>query len=62
MGEFPLYFCCWDRGEIANVGDSVNILILIIVSMMTVWFKICNRQADQGKRVIEGAPDFRYTL
>lgn len=42
--------------------DSCNLLILAIVPSLSVWFRFCNRQADRGKRVIEGAPDFRYTI
>ncbi|PKX93349.1 putative phthalate transporter [Aspergillus novofumigatus IBT 16806] len=39
-----------------------NILILIIVASMSVWFRICNKQADRGQRIIEGSANFRYTI
>ncbi|KAJ5774691.1 hypothetical protein N7457_009587 [Penicillium paradoxum] len=39
-----------------------NILVIILTIIMSVWFKICNKQADQGKRVIEGDASFRYTI
>ncbi|KAM0121424.1 hypothetical protein ACP6JC_001847 [Aspergillus fumigatus] len=39
-----------------------NILILVIVAAMSVWFRICNKQADRGQRIIEGSADFRYTI
>ncbi|KAL5365022.1 major facilitator superfamily domain-containing protein [Aspergillus floccosus] len=41
---------------------ACNILILIIVASLSVWFRICNKQADRGTRIIEGIADFRYTL
>ncbi|KAJ5819594.1 hypothetical protein N7474_005185 [Penicillium riverlandense] len=41
---------------------ACNILIILIVLVLSVWFRHCNRQADRGKRVIEGSPDFRYTI
>ncbi|KEY80023.1 phthalate transporter [Aspergillus fumigatus] len=39
-----------------------NLLILVIVAAMSVWFRICNKQADRGQRIIEGSADFRYTI
>ncbi|KAF4760140.1 hypothetical protein HAV15_006746 [Penicillium sp. str.  len=39
-----------------------NILILLIVGALTLWFRYSNKQADDGKRIIEGSPDFRYTI
>ena len=41
---------------------ACNILILIIVSCLTVYFKIRNKQVLQGKRILEGLPDFKYTI
>ncbi|KAJ5618226.1 hypothetical protein N7528_006869 [Penicillium herquei] len=41
---------------------ACNILIILIVCALSVWFWFCNRQADRGKRVIEGEPSFRYTI
>ncbi|KAG2416571.1 hypothetical protein HFD88_007786 [Aspergillus terreus] len=41
---------------------ACNILILIIVASLSLWFRICNKQADRGTRIIEGIADFRYTL
>ncbi|EAW13422.1 putative phthalate transporter [Aspergillus clavatus NRRL 1] len=40
----------------------LNVLVLFIVAVLSLWFRICNKQADQGKRIIEGAADFRYTI
>lgn len=39
-----------------------NILIVIIVGCLSLWFYYCNSQADRGKRVIENSPEFRYTI
>ncbi|KAF9883929.1 hypothetical protein FE257_002672 [Aspergillus nanangensis] len=41
---------------------ACNLLILLIVGAMSAWFKHCNKLADQGRKVIEGSPDFRYTI
>lgn len=47
---------------LANEWLSCNILILLIVGALTLWFRYSNRQADDGKKIIEGSPDFRYTI
>ncbi|PLB50639.1 permease of the major facilitator superfamily [Aspergillus steynii IBT 23096] len=41
---------------------ACNLLILVIVGVMSLWFRHSNKQADEGKRVIEQDPNFRYTL
>ncbi|KAJ5101396.1 hypothetical protein NUU61_003618 [Penicillium alfredii] len=41
---------------------ACNILIILVVLALTLWFWFSNRQAEQGKRVIEGDSRFRYTL
>ncbi|PLB40489.1 putative phthalate transporter [Aspergillus candidus] len=41
---------------------ACNLLILVVVAAQSLWFRRCNRQADEGKRVIEGSEDFRYTI
>ncbi|KAJ5551449.1 Major facilitator superfamily domain general substrate transporter [Penicillium sp. DV-2018c] len=41
---------------------ACNLLIIVIVCMMSLWFRVCNKQADQGKRVIENDAAFRYTI
>ncbi|KAJ5766244.1 major facilitator superfamily domain-containing protein [Penicillium nucicola] len=41
---------------------ACNILILVIVAVLSLWFRHCNKQADKGKKIIEGSPDFRYTI
>ncbi|KAE8152164.1 major facilitator superfamily domain-containing protein [Aspergillus avenaceus] len=41
---------------------ACNILTLVIVFFLSLWFRHCNKQANAGKRVIEGSPDFRYTI
>ncbi|KAJ5500712.1 Major facilitator superfamily domain general substrate transporter [Penicillium expansum] len=41
---------------------ACNILIILLVLSLSLWFRICNKQADRGKRVIEGDAAFRYTI
>ncbi|CAI7577131.1 uncharacterized protein N7487_004020 [Penicillium crustosum] len=41
---------------------ACNILIILLVLSLSLWFRICNKQADRGKRVIEGDATFRYTI
>lgn len=41
---------------------ACNLMILIIVSCLSLWFKICNKRAERGQLVIEGLQDFRYTI
>ncbi|KAJ5241769.1 uncharacterized protein N7469_000096 [Penicillium citrinum] len=41
---------------------ACNILIIVTVLCMSLWLWFCNRQADKGKREIEGDPNFRYTI
>ncbi|KAJ5834213.1 Major facilitator superfamily domain general substrate transporter [Penicillium robsamsonii] len=41
---------------------ACNILIIILALVLSVWFRYCNKQADRGKRVIEGDAAFRYTI
>jgi MFS family permease len=51
--------------DLANLTDCFtrcNILIVILVLTLSLWFRICNKQADRGKRVIEGDVAFRYTI
>lgn len=37
-------------------------MILILVALLTLWFRRCNKQADRGERIIEGSEEFRYTI
>ncbi|KAJ5162779.1 Major facilitator superfamily domain general substrate transporter [Penicillium coprophilum] len=41
---------------------ACNILIIVLALALSVWFRFCNKQADRGKRVIEGDAAFRYTI
>ncbi|KAI9789535.1 MAG: hypothetical protein M1833_002301 [Piccolia ochrophora] len=41
---------------------AANCLILVLVAILSVYFKICNRKAKEGKMIIEGLPGFYYTL
>jgi len=40
---------------------ACNVLIAVIVAINTIHFRKENRLADQGKKVLEGDPNFRYT-
>ncbi|KAL4803102.1 major facilitator superfamily domain-containing protein [Aspergillus unguis] len=41
---------------------TCQLCLLIVVAALTLWFWHCNRKADRGEMIIEGSPDFRYTL
>lgn len=41
---------------------ACNLLTVTIVAINTVKFRRDNKLADQGKKVIEGDPNFRYTI
>ncbi|EEH38746.1 hypothetical protein PAAG_08473 [Paracoccidioides lutzii Pb01] len=41
---------------------TCQVLLLIIVGMLSLYFWRCNRKADRGELVIEGSPSFRYTI
>ena len=41
---------------------ACNILIILVVSALSVYFTICNRKQARGQKVIEGQQGFRYTL
>lgn len=46
----------------ADYDNRCNVLIVIIVGVLSLWFWFCNRQAEKGERVIEEEPSFRYTI
>ncbi|GIZ47405.1 hypothetical protein CKM354_001049700 [Cercospora kikuchii] len=39
-----------------------NIIIAILVCVNTVYFRSENRKAERGEKVLEGDPNFRYTI
>ncbi|RVX69478.1 hypothetical protein B0A52_06542 [Exophiala mesophila] len=41
---------------------AVNIMIIIIVAINTYVFRRQNRRADRGEVILEGDPNFRYTI
>lgn len=41
---------------------ACNVLIMIIVTINCIYFKRENRKADRGEKVLEGDPNFRYTI
>ncbi|RVX66072.1 hypothetical protein B0A52_10006 [Exophiala mesophila] len=43
-------------------GMAANGLLILIVCINTVYFRRENRKADQEGKILEGSPDFRYTI
>ncbi|KAJ0416322.1 major facilitator superfamily domain-containing protein [Aspergillus carlsbadensis] len=41
---------------------ACQFLLLIVVSALSAYFWWANRKADRGEKIIEGSPDFRYTI
>ncbi|KAG9252424.1 major facilitator superfamily domain-containing protein [Emericellopsis atlantica] len=41
---------------------SCSLLVILIVAINAVYFRRCNKKADKGEMVIEGDPNFRYTI
>ncbi|KAL4975307.1 major facilitator superfamily domain-containing protein [Aspergillus desertorum] len=41
---------------------ACQLCLLIVVGALCLYFWISNRKADRGEKIIEGSPDFRYTL
>jgi hypothetical protein len=41
---------------------ACNCLIIVVVSLLSVYFSICNRRQARGLKIIEGQPGFRYTI
>lgn len=42
--------------------NRANGVIIVLVTILVVYFTIKNRQAEKGLAVIEGLPSFRYVL
>ncbi|KGO38946.1 Major facilitator superfamily domain, general substrate transporter [Penicillium expansum] len=36
--------------------------VFFSLGALTIWFRYSNKQADDGKKIIESSPDFRYTI
>lgn len=41
---------------------ACNLLVILLVCALSVYFTICNRKQARGQKVIEGQDSFRYTL
>ncbi|RTE76024.1 hypothetical protein BHE90_009516 [Fusarium euwallaceae] len=41
---------------------ACNSLLIIIVVLLSIHFRRCNKKADQGRMIIEGLEGFRYTI
>lgn len=44
----------------ASVG--LGIMTLVMICINTWYFKRENAKADRGEKVLQGHPDFRYTI
>lgn len=44
-------------------GIACNLLVILLVGIIyTVYFRRENKKADRGEKVLEGDPNFRYTI
>ena len=41
---------------------ACNVLIVVVVGVLSLYFRRCNRKAERGEMVIEGQVGFRYTI
>lgn len=41
---------------------ACNVLVMLLVGILTFYFRRCNAQADRGERVLMGDPTFRFTI
>lgn len=41
---------------------ACNVLVIVMVVIMTIYFRRCNAQADRGERILMGDPTFRFTI
>lgn len=41
---------------------TCNSLLIIIVTLLSIHFRRCNKKADEGRMIIEGLEGFRYTI
>lgn len=55
-GPIPL-FCLF-----TDSWTRCNLLSIVVICILSLYFYISNRRAARGKLVIEGLPEFRYTL
>ncbi|KAG7005719.1 MFS-type transporter cnsO [Physcia stellaris] len=44
-----------------SVAMGSQVVILLTVGALTVAFRLSNKKADRGEKVLEGSPSFRYT-
>ncbi|KAL8917054.1 MAG: hypothetical protein Q9208_008170 [Pyrenodesmia sp. 3 TL-2023] len=45
-----------------SVAIGSQVVILITVGILTVFFKSDNKKADRGEKILEDSPSFRYTI
>lgn len=41
---------------------ACNVLVMVTVSILTIYFRRCNAQADRGERILLEDPNFRFTI
>ncbi|OJJ54955.1 hypothetical protein ASPSYDRAFT_34775 [Aspergillus sydowii CBS 593.65] len=41
---------------------TCQLCLLVVVAALSLHFWISNRKADRGEKILEGSPDFRYTI
>ncbi|KAF2464913.1 major facilitator superfamily protein [Lindgomyces ingoldianus] len=41
---------------------TCNVLVMMTVGILTLYFRKCNKQADRGERILLGDPSFRFTI
>lgn len=49
-------------GFVGLTGYRCNVLVIIIVGCLSMWFRKKNRQADRGECVLLEDPNFRFTI
>ncbi|KAL1952484.1 hypothetical protein VTO42DRAFT_5274 [Malbranchea cinnamomea] len=47
-------------GAIATI--VCNVAVIVTCGILSVYFYISNKKADRGEKIIDGDPDFRYTI
>ena len=47
---------------VPNISRRANCMVAVIAIALTFLFKHRNKLADQGKLIINGSPEFRYTI
>lgn len=62
LGEHRVYLLTSLQYHETDKRHRANILLLLIVFFLTLWYRHCNKKAERGQYIIEGIEGFRYTL